>query len=117
LPNAQIIIFDPTVDADDLQDVAQSSTSTLLQWFELNQRDASARSLLYTQIPEHFVWKNNMWLRRSNKLSLGRIFAVSSRNQELFALRRLLSVVRGATGWNDLLIVDGHCFESFQAAC
>ena len=45
------------------------------------------------------------------------MFAVSSRNQELFALRRLLSIVRGATGWDDLRIVDGHCYGSFQEAC
>jgi hypothetical protein len=118
LPNAHTIVFDPTADPNDLHDAAQSSTSTLLQWFDLNHSDTFARSLLYSQIPEYYVWNNEMWLRRKTKQrSLGRIFAVSSRNQELFALRRLLSVVRGATGWDDLRIVDGHCYESFQAAC
>lgn len=43
--------------------------------------------------------------------------AVSFRNQELFALRRLLDVVRGACGWTDLLTVDGVIYSTFQQAC
>ncbi len=117
LPNAHTVIFDPTADAIDLQDAAESSTSTLLQWFELNKRDVSARAWLYSQIPEHYVWQDGTWMPRKRNRSLGRIFAVSSRNQELFALRRLLMVVRGATGWDDLRIVDGFCYGSFQDAC
>jgi hypothetical protein len=118
LPNEHTIIFDPTMDVEDIHEAAESTTSTLLQWFALNNRDQFARALLYNEIPEHYVWHEHMWLRRRiNRPQLGRIFAVSSRNQELFALRRLLSVVRGATGWDDLRIVDGHCYSSFQEAC
>ncbi len=117
LPNEHTIIFDPTMDVDDIREAAAATTSTLLQWFDLNHRDASARALLYSEIPEHFVWHEGVWVRRRKSRQLGRIFAVAARNQELFALRRLLTVVRGATGWEDLLIVDGHCYDSFQAAC
>ena len=117
LPNAQNVIFDPTVDATDVQEAIESTSSTLLQWFELNRRDAAARSLLYSQIPEHYVWHDGAWFPRQKQVSLGRIYAVSSRNQELFALRRLLSIVRGATGWDDMRSVEGHCYDSFQAAC
>jgi len=117
LPNEHSIIFDPTMDVEDIQEAAAATTSTLLQWFDLNHRDASARALLYSEIPEHYVWHEGIWVRRRRQSQLGRIFSVSARNQELFALRRLLTVVRGATGWEDMLIVDGHCYESFQAAC
>ena len=117
LPNEHSIIFDPTMDVDDIQQAAAATTSTLLQWFDLNHLDVSARTWLYSEIPEHYVWHEEKWVRRRQRLQLGRIFSISSRNRELFALRRLLTVVRGATGWEDLLIVDGHCYESFQAAC
>ena len=117
LPNAHNFVFDPTLDPADLQEAAESTTSTLLQWFELNQRDTAARAHVYSAIPEHYVWQDNTWFRRKKQRSLGRIFSVSSRNQELFALRRLLTVVRGATSWDDLRIVDGHLYPSFQEAC
>lgn len=117
LPNEHTIIFDPTMDVDDIHQAAASTTSTLLQWFDLNHLDPTARVWLYSEIPEHFVWHEERWVRRRRSKQLGRIFSISARNQELFALRRLLTVVRGATGWEDLLLVDGHCYESFQAAC
>lgn len=116
LPGEQSVIFDPTT--DDILDKTIASSSTLLQWFILNQRDESARNILYTRIPEHFVWTDNTWHRRSTKaIAVGRTFSVSHHNQELFALRRLLDIVTGATDWIDLLTVDGHCYPSFHAAC
>ena len=116
LPGEQSVIFDPT--ADDVQDKSNASTSTLLQWFLLNERDPTARSVPYSRIPEHFVWINKTWQRRqSAAMSVGRTFSVSHHNQELFALRRLLDVVTGATGWVDLLSVEGYTYPTFQAAC
>ena len=119
LPNEQCVVFDPTVDTDSLEDVSECSTSTLLQWFELNSRDATARRLLYAEVPEHYVWSSSekMWSPRQRGFSVGRMLSVSSRNQELFALKRLLHVVRGASSWVDLLTVDGYCYTTFQDAC
>jgi len=48
---------------------------------------------------------------------VGRIYGVSHHNSELFALRRLLSVVKGATSFEDVATVDGVIYESFRAAC
>ena len=48
---------------------------------------------------------------------MGRIYAVSHFNSELFALRRLLSVVKGATSFEDVATVDGVIHDSFQSAC
>ena len=42
---------------------------------------------------------------------------VGSETSELFFLRRLLGVVRGARGFDDLLTFDGVIFPNFQAAC
>ena len=42
---------------------------------------------------------------------------MSHHNGELFALRRLLSVVRGAVSFEDLATVNGHLYSSFRDAC
>ena len=119
LPNEQSVIFDPTSDNNEIQMIASESTSTLLQWFILNQSDVAARQWLYTDIPEHYCCgSDKKWTpRRQRCFSIGRTMAVSFRNQELFALRRLLDVVRGACGWTDLLTVDGVIYSTFQEAC
>jgi hypothetical protein len=119
LPDAHTLLVDPTADPDDVAVSAASSTSTLLQWFELNRRDSEARSLLYAQVPEHYTWSasDKCWVKRQRGCGVGRILQVSSRNQELFALKRLLSIVKGATSWTCLLSVDGFCYDNFQAAC
>ena len=119
LPEAHTLLVDPTADADDVAAAAASSTSTLLQWFELNSQDPEARCLLYSQVPEHYTWSatSKSWHKRQRGCCVGRVLQVSCRNQELFALKRLLSVVKGATSWTCLLSVDGFCYDNFQDAC
>ena len=56
LPNEQSVIFCPDDDSNDIQDACDNSTSTLLQWFELNKSDPAARCIRYTRIPEHYTW-------------------------------------------------------------
>ncbi len=48
---------------------------------------------------------------------MGRVYSVSHHNGELFALRRLLSVVRGAVQFEDLASVSGIIYPSFREAC
>jgi hypothetical protein len=48
---------------------------------------------------------------------VGRIYGVSHHNSELFALRRLLSVVKGATSFEDVATVDGVIHGTFRSAC
>jgi hypothetical protein len=120
LPNEHSIVFDPTADDDDLTSSIVTSTSTLLEWFALNVRDSHARSLLYQHIPEQYSWHtaNKQWSRRTcGSPGIGRMLAVSCKNLELFSLRRLLGVVKGATGWLDLYTVDGFTYPTFHDAC
>jgi hypothetical protein len=121
LPEHQVVIFDPTADVRDIFEAAERSSSTLLEWFALNKRDASARRLLYTEIPEHYVWRSNTWFPRSESrkgyMSVARMYSVSVHNHELFALRTLLSCQRGCTDFQDVLTVDGFIYSSFRDAC
>jgi hypothetical protein len=96
LPNQQQIIFDPTSDTRDIMDAASRQSSTLIEWFRLNERDPQARQYTYPQIPEHYVFKNNSWFNRErNGMQVGRMYGVSTNNAELFALRSLLDCVPG----------------------
>ncbi len=118
LPRQHAIVFDPTADEETLLQQLQTSSSTLTAWFELNANDVSARSLLYHEIPEHFVWIDNTWQRRlRNRVTVGRVYNVSHHNSELWAMRRLLRVVRGATSFADVATHNGIQHSSFYNAC
>ena len=121
LPQQQNVIFDPTADEQTLIAQLHSTVSSLMAWFQLNTGDMFARTLLYTEVPEHYTWvtvpNGGSWRRRQQrKMAVGRMFSVSPQNVELHALRRLLNVVTGATSFIDLVTVDGSIHETFRAA-
>ena len=64
LPQQQRMVFDPTADEDDLLEQLTTTTSTLMAWFTLNADDAFARTLLYHQVPAHYVWSDRRWNHR-----------------------------------------------------
>ena len=119
LPHQQRMVFDPTADEAALLEQLMTTTSTLMGWFTVNADDPHARAFLYHDIPEHYTWKDSRWCRRIYKgvRPVGRVYGVSHQNSELFALRRLLSVVKGATCFEDIATVDGIVHSTFRAAC
>ena len=119
LPHQQRMVFDPTADEEALLEQLTTTTSTLMGWFSLNAEDVNARQYLYHDIPAHYTWKDSVWNARIYKgvQSVGRVFGVSHFNGELFALRRLLSVVRGAVSFEDIATVDGVVRDTFRSAC
>lgn len=64
LPRQQRMVFDPTADEDQLLERLSASTSTLMGWFQLNAEDAFARTLLYHDIPGHYIWNDGLWRKR-----------------------------------------------------
>ena len=118
LPQHHRVIFNSAASSRSVAAEIASQSSTLLQWFALNSRNAAARLLKYAEIPGAFTWKGNQWHPRKNvSRCLGRIFMVGNETSELFFLRRLLGVVRGARNFIDLMSYDGALFPNFQAAC
>ena len=72
----------------------------------------------YSEIPRHYVWKNQAWHpRRRDTSSLGRMHVVGADDSELFHLRRLLCIVKGATCFDDVKTVMGVKYSSFKEAC
>ncbi|XP_075194167.1 uncharacterized protein LOC142294949 [Anomaloglossus baeobatrachus] len=95
LPHQQQLYFFEDAQVEDVSKTL-TTTSTLLEWFLLNQRDENARQYLYREIPEHYVWKKT-WNPRLRGVStiIGRI---------------------GATSYNHLKTVHGVLHDTFKAA-
>ncbi len=159
LPQQQTMVFDPTTDEESLMLQSVTSTSTLLAFFRLNASDAFAKTLLYHEVPEHYVLVAGVWRKRiyskvlgmiinithphnrnhhlsisvhppslqhppiegpvtrSQALAVGRIYGISHHNMELFALRRLLSVVKGVQSFEDVATYNGMVHANFTDAC
>jgi hypothetical protein len=83
----------------------ENKNTKLMAFFDLNIRDPFARTLLYDQIPQHYTFRDNQWVRRarrSNKPILSRMHFVSPTDLERFSLRLLLLNVRGPKSFKDL---------------
>jgi hypothetical protein len=119
LPDQHNVVYEVAAGADAARARAETSTSTLLQWFELNVRDPAARSLLYKDVPTLYRWDQKLkhWVRRKNvRPKVARMHGVSPHNVELFMLRRLLLVVPGAQSFADLRTVGTAVHPTFESA-
>ncbi|GBN27771.1 hypothetical protein AVEN_31077-1 [Araneus ventricosus] len=102
-------------------EAARSRQTMLESWFQLNQSDPDAQTLLYTDISYNYVYDRNNWKRRKrggNKI-VARMYVVNIVNikdAERFYLRMLLLHVPGATSFKFLRTVDNVIFDTFKQA-
>ena len=118
LPDEQSVVFAAGQEEMALARAAIRKTK-LIGWFELNQINSTARSLKYAEVPHFFTWSqsNHCWNSRQNHhSSLTRLYVVSPRHAERFALRLLLLNVKGATSFEFLRTFNGILYPSFQEA-
>ncbi|GBO20143.1 hypothetical protein AVEN_35896-1 [Araneus ventricosus] len=90
----------------------------LESWFQLNQSDPDAQTLLYTDIPYNYVYDRNNWKRRKrggNKI-VARMCVVNVKDAVRFYLRMLLLYVPGATSLKFLRTVDNVIYDTFKQA-
>ena len=122
LENEQHVTFRDGETREEVIARADLRKSTLLAFFALNQRDPQARSITYDKIPTRYTWIQSAdvgyhWKRRSySRQAVGRVYFVSPRESERYALRVLLHNVPGPTGFRDLKMVGGILYQTFQAA-
>ncbi|CAI0385028.1 unnamed protein product [Linum tenue] len=95
------------------------SETTLTQWFNLNQRDPTARDLLYAETPNRYIWnvKTKKWAPRKRGFSIGRIVYIHPGCGDTFYLRQLLTKVRGSVSYAALRTVHGFPCRTYQDAC
>ena len=125
LPNNQSITIETDPENMNLEDLALQTTM-LLDYFALNERDHVARQHKYVDIPKFYTFKSekingnklSFWSKRKASFNcLGRIYAVSPANVELFHLRLILNNVNGATSFENLKTINGQSNETFIGAC
>ena len=94
--------------------------SQILKWMKLNQDDEFARTLLYSQILEYYVWngRDREWNRRKDdRKVIRRVFHVPPSAENMFYIKMLLNHVRGPTCHADIRCVNGVLKESYKEAC
>ena len=117
LPNEQYVVFE---DSEPLERVVNRNTvreSQFLAWMEANKKFVEGRNLTYAEFPTKFVWNTDTWTLRKQRYSIGRMFYVPPGSGDMYYLRCLLNVVRGATSYEDIKCVNGIQYATFRDAC
>ncbi|XP_074108441.1 uncharacterized protein LOC141533449 [Cotesia typhae] len=126
LDNGQRVYF---TEENIVNKIANPKKTTLIGFFDLCKVDGFARTLLYSEVPGYYVWRNNEFIRRKKGKVvtgfpeikkdhvLGRVYTVHPGNAEYYYLRLLLHEIRGSTSFNDLKTVEGVEHPTFQATC
>ena len=84
-------------------------------YFKANIDYPEAHEVLYQDFPSKFVWQAGQckWTPRKQGFAIGRMFYCGPNAGELFYLRFLLTVVKGATSFEHLRTVNGHMHATF----
>lgn len=123
LPGQHFVIYDPTEDPGITLTRAAREQTSLTAFFEANADSgplgAEARKMVYQEFPQRFVWKDRMkkWALRQKGFALGRMYYVPPTGGERFYLRTLLTVVKGARSYQDLLTYNNVIHSTFHGAC
>jgi hypothetical protein len=120
LKDQQHAEFDPEAPALD-QAVERAQKTQLLQYFKANEDDVgNVRELTYQEFPNYLAWDKakRKWSYRQRKhLAIGHMSSIPPSTGELFYMRLLLTVFKGATSHDNLRTVEGALCESFKEAC
>ena len=78
-----------------------------------------ARSLTYCDFPIAWTWdvKSRSWHPRGRGEKIGRVYYVHPLSGELYYLRILLMIVKGARSFEDLRTYAGRLYHTFKEAC
>jgi len=93
--------------------------TTLTEWFSANRKFSCARELTYIEFPTKWVWnkKYKEWRPRKARTKIGRAIYINPSCGELYYLRMLLNVAKGATSYEDLRTISGVLYPTFKDAC
>uniref|UniRef100_A0ACD5XK49 Uncharacterized protein n=1 Tax=Avena sativa TaxID=4498 RepID=A0ACD5XK49_AVESA len=91
----------------------------LTEWFIANIRHKTARSLAYCDFPTKWSWvaEKKRWVKRKKGKKIGRIYYVHPSTGELYYLRMLLMLVKGARSYADVRTYNNVVYGSFKDAC
>ena len=104
LPGQHLIIFNAENPDQALAQVQREPRTMLTAYFKANKAYPNAKDYLYQDFPSHFSYNKSTkeWTPRRRGFAIGRMYFASPNSGERFYLRMLLTVVRGATSFQDL---------------
>lgn len=120
LPDQQMVYFNAEDDVNVVLEQGASRKTALMAWFEANGRYPNARTTLYQDFPAKWVYNTTRckWTpRQQGPPAIGRMYFASPNSGERFYLRTLLTVVPGATSFENLCNVDHIQYQTFKEAC
>ena len=123
LPEHQSVVINPNrdVNAQQALERVQNRDTTLTGWFKANtlHQDRVINNTLYQNFPNKMVWNKSSykWTIRQRGFQLGRMYYAHASSGERFYLRLLLTIVKGATSYEDLRTFENHVYPSFREAC
>src|SRR5580698_4490331 len=123
LPEHQPVVINPHIDANAQQALerAQNKDTTLTGWFKANtlHQDGVVNNTLYQDFPCKMVWNksSHKWTMRRTGFQIGRMYYAHASSGERFYLRLLLTIVRGATSYENIRSFENHLYPSFREAC
>lgn len=116
LENEQFITF---AEGEEQAAIDNAKPTMLQAFFQLNNQATSVQNITYLDVPFFYTFENNgQWKRRVNTKHnlVTRIHTVSPRDQERFALRLLLQHIPSPKSFNDLKIINGTQYATFNEA-
>jgi hypothetical protein len=104
LPNQQMVLFDDDNDVQEMATWSAISRMMFIQWFKTNQESEVARSLMFDQFPQQWVWNRKLkrWTMRKRGFAIGRMYYARPTSGERYYLRMLLNCIKGATSYEHL---------------
>ncbi|KAI9106688.1 hypothetical protein K1719_022216 [Acacia pycnantha] len=119
LPQQQSIYYTQGETMSSLVNNPRVKESMFLAWFEKNKDDPFARTLTYSQFPNHFTFvrEKRFWKICERDFSVGRIGHCTPAQGELYYLRLFLTKVRGAKTYTDIRTVNTVIYPTFGEAC
>lgn len=125
LPNHHMVVFNPAHNLDQVLNRGANQQTTLTAYFAANADQGplgqEARKHTYQEFPQHFTFNQSkkVWKLRERGFALGRMYFLKPTMGEVFYLRTLLTVVKGATSFEDLRRVPDNPLPlpTFHAAC
>ena len=84
LEGQQTVFYDANDKDDSIEKIERSERTKLTAFFELNNEDEFARTLLYRELPEHYTWNSTKrkWKKRKREPAdgipeqVGRLFSI-----------------------------------------
>jgi hypothetical protein len=113
------VYFQDYENLDDVLLKPSVTESMFTSWFEANKIYPQGRDLTYGQFVSKFVYRKKVrkWKPRKRGYTIGRLIWVPPSTGELYYFRMMLTVIKGATCYDDLRKIGETQYFSYRDAC